>query len=96
MHLVHINTITGGGGGGLIKYTVLIKYTGVIKYTARKPILSVAICEIKYTVFVYIFLTKNFFQHFLHKKSDFFFLISVVRILCVLRWGHFALRNEYF
>ena len=43
-------------GGGLIKYTVLIKYTGVIKYTARKPILSVEICEIKYTVFVYIFL----------------------------------------
>ena len=56
------------GGGGLIKYTVLIKYTGVIKYTARKPILSVEICEIKYTVFVYIFRTKNFLQHFLHKK----------------------------
>ena len=56
-------------GGGLIKYTVLIKYTGVIKYTVRKPILSVEICEIKYTVFVYIFLTKNFLQHFLHKKS---------------------------
>ena len=71
-------------GGGLIKYTVLIKYTGVIKYTARKPILSVEICEIKYTVFVYIFLTKIFLQHFLHKKSKKKFLISVVRILCVL------------
>ena len=56
-------------GGGLIKYTVLIKYTGVIKYTVRKPILSVEICEIKYTVFVYIFLTKKFFQQVLHKKS---------------------------
>ena len=55
-------------GGGLIKYTVLIKYTGVIKYTARKPILSVEICEIKYTVFVYIFLTKKIFQQVLHKK----------------------------
>ena len=60
-------------GGGLIKYTVLIKYTGVIKYTARKPILSVEICEIKYTVFVYIFLTKKFFQQVLHKKSKNFF-----------------------
>ena len=48
---------------------MLIKYTGVIKYTARKPILSVEICEIKYTVFVYIFLAKKFLQHFLHKKS---------------------------
>ena len=71
-------------GGGLIKYTVLIKYTGVIKYTVRKPILSVEICEIKYTVFVYIFLTKKIFQQVLHKKSKIFFLISVVRILYVL------------
>ena len=83
-------------GGGLLKYTVLIKYTGVIKYTARKPILSVEICEIKYTVFVYIFLTKKILRRFLHKKSEIFFLISVVRILCVLWWGHFALRNECF
>ena len=60
-------------GGGLLKYTVLIKYTGVIKYTARKPILSVEICEIKYTVFVYIFLTKKNFHQFLHKKSKNFF-----------------------
>ena len=52
---------------------MLIKYTGVIKYTARKPILSVEICEIKYTVFVYIFLTKKFFQQVLHKKSKNFF-----------------------
>ena len=73
-------------GGGLIKYTVLIKYTGVIKYTARKPILSVEICEIKYTVFVYIFLSKKILRRFLHKKSNFFFffLISVVRILYML------------
>ena len=57
--------LTTGGG--------LIKYTGVIKYTVRKPILSVEICEIKYTVFVYIFLTKKFFQQVLHKKSKIFF-----------------------
>ena len=57
-------------GGGLIKYTVLIKYTGVIKYTVRKPILSVEICEIKYTVFVYIFLTKNFFSASFAQKIE--------------------------
>ena len=62
----HYTTLVYWGGG-------LIKYTGVIKYTVRKPILSVEICEIKYTVFVYIFLTKIFLQHFLHKKSKFFF-----------------------
>ena len=63
------STFEKGYWGGLIKYTVLIKYTGVIKYTVRKPILSVEICEIKYTVFVYIFLTKKIFQQVLHKKS---------------------------
>ena len=58
------SSITGGG---------LLKYTGVIKFSARKPILSVEICEIKYTVFVYIFLTKKNFHQFLHKKSKNFF-----------------------
>ena len=62
---------------------MLIKYTGVIKYTVRKPILSVEICEIKYTVFVYIFLTKKIFQHFLHKTwmykvLDYFFSLFLV------------------
>ena len=55
---------------------MLIKYTGVIKYTVRKPILSVEICEIKYTVFVYIFLSKKIFQQVLHKKSNFFFFFD--------------------
>ena len=62
------SSLLGGGSRG-----GLIKYTGVIKYTARKPILSVEICEIKYTVFVYIFLTKKIFQQVLHKKSKIIF-----------------------